>query len=120
MFQAQDPMSEIHMGEWSEEEYLLGYDKYVSNTRSNDYDDLLGSSSDKDVYHEHPRMMGPQKYLGKSYYHRIECTAATFLAAFMLRRPLNSVALATTTHRETREGVWWDRHSSEGSNNQQV
>ena len=40
MFQAQNPMSEIHMGGWFEEEYLLGYDKYVSNTRSSDYDDL--------------------------------------------------------------------------------
>ena len=28
------------MGGWSEEECLLGYDKYVSNTRFNDYDDL--------------------------------------------------------------------------------
>ena len=40
MFQAQNPMSEIHMEGWFEEEYLLGYDKYVSNTRSSDYDDL--------------------------------------------------------------------------------
>ena len=82
-----------------EEEYLLGHDKYVSNTYSNDHDDLPGSSNDKDAYHECPRMMGPQKYLRESYYHCIECTAATFLAAFMLRRPLNSFALATTTHR---------------------
>ena len=44
--------------------------------------------------------MGPEKYLRESCYHRIECTAATFLAAFMLRRPLNSVVLATTTHRK--------------------
>ena len=58
-------MSEIHMGGWSEEKYLLGYDKYVSNTRSNDYDDLLGSSSDKDVYHERPRMMRLRNILGK-------------------------------------------------------
>ena len=88
------------MGGWSEEEYLLRHDKYVSNACSNNHDDLLGSSSDKDVYHEHPRMRGPQKYLRENYYHRIECTAATFLPAFMLRRPLNSVALATTTHRK--------------------
>ena len=72
---------------WSEEEYLLKHDKYVSNACSNNHDDLLGSSSDKDVYHERPRMRKPQKYLRESYYHRIECTAATFLAAFMLRRP---------------------------------
>ena len=93
------------MGGWSKEECLIGYDKYVSNTRSNDYDGLLRISSDKDVYHERPRMMGPQKYLGKSCYHNIECTTTTFLAAFMLRKPLNSVASATTTHRKTREGV---------------
>ena len=88
------------MGGWSEEEYLLGHDKYVSNTCSNDYNDLPRSSSDKDVYHECPRMMGPQKYLRESCYHRIKCTAATFLTAFMLRRLLNSVVLATTTHRK--------------------
>ena len=93
------------MGGWSEEEYLLRYNKYVSNTYSNDHDDLLGSSSDKDVYHEHPRMMGPHKYLGESYHRSIECTATTFLSAFMLRRPLNGVALATTTHKKTREDV---------------
>ena len=85
---------------WSKEEYLLGHDKYVSNTCSNNHEDLLGSSSDEDTYHEHPRMMGPQKYLRESCYHRIECITATFLAALMLRRLLNSVALATTTHRK--------------------
>ena len=45
--------------------------------------------------------MGTQKYLRESCYHCIECTAATFLAAFMLRRLLNSVILATTTHRKS-------------------
>ena len=38
---------------------LLRYDKYISNTRSNDYDDLPGISSDKDVYRERLRMMRP-------------------------------------------------------------
>ena len=66
MFQAQDPMSVVSKEGWSEEECLLKYDKYVSNTRSNNYDDLPGISSDKDMYHERLRMMGPQKYLGKS------------------------------------------------------
>ena len=41
-----------------------------------------------------------QKYLRKSYYHRIECTIITFLVAFMWRRHLNSEVLATTTHRK--------------------
>ena len=67
---------------------------------SNNHDDLPGSSSDKDVYHECLRMMRPQKYLKESCYHHIECITATFLAAFMLRRPLNSVALATITHKK--------------------
>ena len=67
---------------------------------SNYHGDLLGSSSDKDVHHKHIRMMETQKYLRGSCYHHIECNAATFLAAFMLRRPLNSTVLATITHRK--------------------
>ena len=35
----------------------------------------------------------------ESYYHRIKCTAAIFLAAFMWKRPLNNVALAIATHK---------------------
>ena len=88
------------MGGWSEEEYLLGYDNYSSNTYSNYHGDLLGSSNDKNVYHKRIRMMRTQKYLRESCYHRIECIAATFLVAFMLRRPLNNTALTTITHRK--------------------
>ena len=88
------------MGGWSEEEYLLGHNKYSSNLYSNNQGDLPGSSSDKDVHHKHIRMMRTQKYLRESCYHCIECTATTFLAAFMLRRPLNSAVLTTTTHRK--------------------
>ena len=44
--------------------------------------------------------MGTEKYLRKSYYHRIECFAANFLTAFMWRRLLNSVALVAPTHRK--------------------
>ena len=35
----------------------------------------------------------------ESCYYCIKCIAATFLTAFMWRRPLNSAALTTTTHR---------------------
>ena len=87
------------MGRWSEEGHLLGYDKYNTNMYSNNQGDLLESSSDNDVHHERIRMKKTQKYLVESCYHRIECTAATFLAAFIWRRPLNSVALVTATHR---------------------
>ena len=85
---------------WFEEEYLLGYDKYSSNMYSNNQGDLPRNSSDRDVHHEHTRRRGTQKYLRENCYHRIECTAATFLTAFMWRRPLNSAALATTTHKK--------------------
>ena len=44
-----------------------------------------------------------QKYLKKSCYHCIKYTVATFLATFMWRKPLNSVVLATTTHRKLEE-----------------
>ena len=47
--------------------------------------------------------MEARKYLKKSYYHRIKCPVSNFLAAFMWRRPLNSAALATTTHRKPEE-----------------
>ena len=92
------------MERWSEEEYLLEYDKYSSNMYSNNQGDLPRNSSDRHVHHEHARKRRTQKYLKESYYHRIECTANTFLAAFMWRRLLNSTALATTTHKRS-EGV---------------
>ena len=92
-------MSKMQIGRLSEEEYLLGYDKYNSNMYSNDQSDLPRSSSDRDIHHEHTRRRRTQKYLKENCYHCIKCTAATFLAAFMWRRPLNSAVLATTTHR---------------------
>ena len=85
---------------WFEEEILLEYGKYNSNIYSNNQGDLPRNSSEKDVHHEHTRKRGTQKYLRESCYHSIECTAATFLIAFMWRRPLNSIVLATTTHRK--------------------
>ena len=44
-----------------------------------------------------------QKYIRENCYYRIQYTAATFLAAFMWRRPLNSVVSTTTTHREPKK-----------------
>ena len=87
-------------GRRSEEKFLLEYDKYSSNMFSNDESDLYRGSSDRDKPYEHTRRKGTQKYLRKSYYHHIKCTEATFLAAFMWRRPLNNAALATTTHKK--------------------
>ena len=101
------------MGGWSEEEYLLEHDNHISNMYSNYHGDLLGSFNDKDVHHTHIKIMGTQKYLRKSCYHRIECTIATFFAAFIWKRPLNSDALATTTHRKL-------NRVSDGTNTQVV
>ena len=66
---------------------------------SNNQGDLSGNSSDKDMHHERIKMKKAQKYLVESCYHRIEYTTTTFMAAFMWRRPLNSVALTIATHR---------------------
>ena len=93
-------MSKMQMGRWFEEEYLLGNDKYNSNMYSNNQGDLPRGSSDRDVHHEHTRRSGTQKYLRESCYHHNECTATTFIAVFMWRRPLNSAVLATTIHRK--------------------
>ena len=110
MVQIQDLMNKIQIERWSEEEYLLEYDKYSSNIYSNNQGDLPRSSSDRHVHHEHAKKRRIQKYLKESYYHRkesyyhrIECIAATFLAAFIWRRLLNSAALATTTHKKLRK-----------------
>ena len=88
------------MGGWSEEEYLIGHDKYSSNMYSSNQGDILGSSSDKDVHHKRIRMMETHKYLRERCYHRIECIIATFLVVFILRRPLNSAVLATISYRK--------------------
>ena len=45
--------------------------------------------------------VGVEKYLRKSYYHRIECSVTNSLAIVMWRRPLNSVALVTPIYRES-------------------
>ena len=61
--------------------------------------DLPRSFSDGDDHRERTRGRGAQKCLRESCCHRIECSAANFLAAFMLKIPLNSAALAIPTHR---------------------
>ena len=52
------------------------------------------------MHHKCIRMMGTQKYLKESYYHRIEYIAAIFLTTFMWRKLLNSATLVITTHRK--------------------
>ena len=52
---------------------------------------LPGSSRGKDRLPMHMEGIRIQKYLEKKLLHSIKCSTATFLAAFMWRRPLNSV-----------------------------
>ena len=72
---------------------------HKSNVYSVTQSDLLGNSTKRDMHRERTGRMDARKYLRKSCCHRIECPAANFLATFMWRRLLNSVALATTTQR---------------------
>ena len=76
-----------------------------------DEGDFQGSCSDGDVHHGHTRGRGIRKYLRESCYHHVECTAATFLAVFMWRRPLSSATLATAPHRKP-------KRVSDGTNTQ--
>ena len=55
------------------------------------------------MHHKRTRVIGTQKYLRESCYHRIKCTTATLLAVFMWKRPLNSVALTITTHKKPKK-----------------
>ena len=72
------------------------------------------------VHYERTGGMEAQKYLRKGCCHHIKCFATNFLAALMWRRPLNNAALATPTHRGPERGCLMDKHSSSGSDDQQV
>ena len=73
--------------------------KYRSNVYSITLSYLQRSSVESNMHYERAGRMGVRKYLRKSCCHRIECSTANFLAAFMWRRPLNSAVLATPTHK---------------------
>ena len=61
--------------------------------------DIPRVSIDKDMHYESTGRMGARKYLRKGCYHHIKCSTTNFLATLMWTRPLNSVVLATPTHR---------------------
>ena len=69
------------------------------NVYSITQNDLSGNSTERNVHYECTGRMKARKYLRKSCCYRIECPAVNFLAAFIWGRPLNSAALAITTHR---------------------
>ena len=91
-------------GRCSEEEYLLGSAKHRPNVYPIVQSDLPGNSTDRNVHYERTRRMEARKYLKKGCCHRIKCSTANFLVALMWRRHLNSVILATLTHKGL-EGV---------------
>ena len=64
---------------------------------------LTGNSTDKDMHYERTRGMEARKYLRKCYCHRIKYSATNFLVALMRKRLMNSVVLATPTHRGPEE-----------------
>ena len=68
------------------------------------------------------RQMGksPKNIWGENYNHRINCSAANFLAALMWRKPMNKARLAVPTHKEARGGVRWDKYPSKSLDGQQV
>ena len=61
--------------------------------------DVPRSYIDNDMHCERIGQMGAKKYLRKSCYHCIECSAANPLTAFMWKRPMNSAVLVASTHR---------------------
>ena len=73
----------------------------MSNVYSITQSDFLGNFAERDVHREHTRRVEARKYLRKNCCHHIECPAINFLAVFIWRRPLNSVVLATITHRKS-------------------
>ena len=87
------------------------------NHRSNVYsitqNDLPGNSIERDVHHECTGGVEARKCPRKNCCHHIECPTANFLTAFIWKRPLNSAALATTTHRKL-------NRVSDGTNTQVV
>ena len=79
--------------------------KHGSNVRFVTQSDLPGNATERDMPYERTGRMGAQKYLKESCYHHIKCYVANFLTVLMWRKPLNSVALAISTHRRL-EGVF--------------
>ena len=92
------------MGRLSEEECLLGPVKnrpsIILMFKATFQEVSMTKTCPRNVQE---RRKPQEKYLRESYYHRIKCIAVTFLATFTWKRPLNSAALATTTHRRLEE-----------------
>ena len=84
----------------SEEKCLLGRTKYGSNMHSACYKDPLLRALVTGIV---PQARKREESVGcqrRGYSCHIKCMTATFLAPLMWRRLVNSVALATSTHKK--------------------
>ena len=87
------------LGKVRQGEYPLGQMMQHSRSMFWHLGNVLGNYVDKNVCCERTGRWVARKYLVKNCCHRIECSVANFLIAFMWRRPLNNTVLAIPTHR---------------------
>ena len=66
-------------------------------------------SMDKDKYQEGTGQRKATKYLRKSYYHHIKCSATNSLAALMRKWFLNSSFQPSSYYPKTSKMCWWDK-----------
>ena len=88
---------------WSERVILLGLDECQSSRHSVDLGNLTGDSNNEDRLQARKKVIRIHNILGKNCHHRIKCTATTFLAALMWRRPLNSVFNHYRSHKARKD-----------------
>ena len=67
--------------------------------------DIPGTSSDKDMYHERTGQMGAVKYLRESCYNRIECFVTNTLTTLMRKWYLNSNFQSYSYSQRLQEGA---------------
>ena len=104
----------------SERVILLRPDECQSSEFRLNLGNLLGSSSNEDRLQVSKERIRTRKYLEeKSYYHRIKCTTAAFLASLTWRRPLKSV-FNYYHPQKTRKAAQQDRYSSAWLDDKQV
>ena len=105
--------------QWSERVILVGPDECQSDKHSLDLNNLPGDSNNEGRLQVRKEVIKHRNILGKSCYHRIKCTAATFLAALMWKRPLNSV-INRYRSQKVRKATQQDRYLSARLDDKQV
>ena len=80
--------------------------------------DILGNSIDKDMHFERIGQVGVKKYLRKSCYHHIECSAAN--CHIYVEKTPKQCCFGRPNSQRPCEDVRWDKHSSSGLDDRQV